>query len=87
MTTFGELARTLLSQISKHKGDSIHHVLFDTYKDTSIKANERHRRNNTDREYLFTGSDQAPRVSPAQLLKNGQFKEELAKFLMREWKK
>ena len=28
MTTFGELARTLLSQISKHKGDSIH-VLFD----------------------------------------------------------
>ena len=83
MTTFGELARTLLSQISKHNGDSIH-ALFDTYKDTSIKANERHRRNNTDREYLSTGSDQAPRVSPAQLLKNGQFKEELAKFLMRE---
>ena len=84
MPTFGDVAKIIISQAMKFRCKEIH-VLFDTYKKDSIKASERLRRQGEDAEYKITGPDQSPGVSVAKLLKNSNFKQQLAKFLMKEW--
>ena len=84
--TYGEIARTLLSSVSKQRGRSIH-VLFDTYSKSSLKYAERQRRLQEESVYVITGSEQSPRASPSMLLKNSSFKNELGRFLVEEWRK
>ena len=84
--TYGSIARSVLSQVCSTAGQEIH-VLFDTYVTDSIKGSERRLRGAEDRPFVIAGPEQTPRQSGQQLLKNGIFKEQLAIFLMEEWKK
>ena len=44
-------------------------------------------RSTTSQAFIITGPDQAQWQSGTELLKNGSFKEEFARFVMQEWKK
>ena len=85
IVNYGTLARNLLVNVcSNVRGDEIH-ILFDTYSKFSLKSQERECRGGEDREYTIDGRDQAPGQSPELLLRNGTFKNGLAKFLQQEW--
>ena len=84
ITSYGNLARTLLSYVCGSGGSEIH-LLFDTYHPMSLKESERKLRGADDRPYLITGPEQAPRQGCQKLLQNGIFKDQLAKFLLKEW--
>ena len=78
----------MLSFICKqYEGVGEIHVCFDIYSETSLKFNERQRRGGIETEFLITGPDQAPKQPNEALLKNGSFKNELGKFLLKEWQK
>ena len=55
--------------------------------ENSIKDSERKQRGAVDTAYTITGPDQKIRQSGKTLLTNGTFKNELAKFLLKEWGK
>lgn len=61
-------------------------VLTSMWK-TPSKNCERKLRGAVDSAYAITGPDQTIRQSGKKLLTNGVFKNELAKFILREWKK
>jgi len=84
ISTYGNLARSLLASVCGHRGNEIH-VLFDTYCPTSLKSSERKLRGAEDHPFLITGPQQSPRQSCQKLLQNGLFKEQLAVFLLKEW--
>ena len=83
--SYGAIARELLIKICSFPGNQIH-VLFDKYINPSLKDNERKLRgaDNITR-FTITGPEQIPRQRGSQLLTNGNFKDELAKFLLVEW--
>ena len=58
------------------------------YQSPSIKDAERNlRRSSTPQVFTITGPDQAQRQSGTELLTNGSFKEEFARFIMEQWGK
>lgn len=52
ITTYENLARSLLDSVCKHPGNEIH-VLFDTYRPMSLKASERKLRGAEERPYVI----------------------------------
>ena len=88
ISSYGNVARGLLSHIRKHFGMANEiHVLFDRYIPHSLKGSERVLRGAQDHPFVIAGSEQRPKQRCKTLLQNGMFKEELAKFLMKEWQK
>ena len=73
-------------KVCSFRGDLIQ---LDKYKSPSIKASERKLRRSGRNYHTFaiTGPDQAHRQSVTELLKNGAFMDEFARFPMDEWKK
>ena len=86
ISSYGDVARKLLGVVCSNIGTEIH-VLFDKYVPSSVKDGERRHRGADDQPFLIIGSEQAPRQSCTKLLRNGIFKDQLAKFLMTEWQK
>ena len=84
ITTYGSLARSLLTHVCRSLGYEIH-ILFDTYQASSLKESERNLRGADDRQIVISGPEQSPKQSCEKLLKNGVFKDELAKFFLKEW--
>lgn len=86
--SYGTMARQILSRVCSSVGRQIH-VLFDVYKNDSLKESERILRGNecSTTNYSISGPDQKPRQSGQQLAKNCSFKNEFAKFLQSEWQK
>lgn len=85
-TSYGAIARTILSTVCTGGGDEIH-VCLDKYVENSVKDSERKLRGAEDSVYTITGPNQTMRHKGAKLLKNGIFKNELGKFLLKEWGK
>ena len=86
ITSYGNLARTLLSHVCASLGNEVH-VLFDTYKPMSLKVSERNLRGADDHPFVIAGPEQAPRQNCQKLLGNGIFKDQLAIYLIKEWQK
>ena len=84
--SYASIARTMLSLICSGKAQEVH-VCFDTYVENSIKGSERQQRGAVDTAYKITGPDQKIRQNGKNLLTNGTFKNELAKFFLVEWRK
>ena len=63
------------------------HLLFDTYREDSLKLNERRRRGEADCDYLIATPEQNPKQPFEKLLKSSKFKQALTKFLQDEWQK
>ena len=63
------------------------HICFDKYVEHSIKSSERQLRGASHALYVITGPDQTIRQTGQKLLTNCTFKNELAKFLVKEWGK
>ncbi|XP_068212466.1 uncharacterized protein [Palaemon carinicauda] len=84
--SFGSVARTILSTVCKGNGDEVH-ICLDKYLQNSIKDSERILRGAVDLNYNITGADQKMRQRGDKLLSNSTFKNELGKFLLREWQK
>lgn len=85
--SFASIARTMLSVICSGSGASEAHVCLDKYVKNSIKDSERQLRGSVDSVYVITGPEQTIRQSGKKLLNNGVFKDELAKFVLKEWGK
>ena len=81
---YGAMARAFLERICAHHGNEIH-VLFDVYKENTIKANERQLRGSQNHTYIIAGPEQTPNQSKTELVQNSSFKQEFAKFLLQEW--
>jgi len=86
ITSLGNLARSLLLNVCSCAGLEIH-VLFDKYQPASLKESERRLRGAKDEPFVISGSEQKPKQRCHQLLQNGIFKDQLAKFLLGEWQK
>ena len=84
--SYASIARTMLSVVCSGRAHEVH-VCFDKYEQNSIKDSERKLRGAVDSIYTITGPDQIIRQSGKKLLTNGAFKNELAKFLFKEWRK
>ena len=84
--SYASIARTMLSVVCSGRAHEVH-VCFDKYEQNSIKDSERKLRGAVDSIYTITGPDQIIRQSGKKLLTNGAFKNELAKFLLKEWRK
>ena len=84
--SYASIARRLLSAACSENASEIH-VCLDKYISNSIKGCERQLRGAVDENYNITGPEQAIRQSGKKLLDNGNFKNELARFLLREWGK
>ncbi|KAK4318061.1 hypothetical protein Pmani_010908 [Petrolisthes manimaculis] len=88
-TTFGSIARTVLSTVCNGSGSEVY-VCLDKYIENSIKDSERQLRGTVNTVYsLYTisGPDQSVRQKGQTLLSSSSFKNELGKFLLREWQK
>ena len=75
-----------LKTVCRERGQNLH-VVFDTYSDEDLKAQERQMRGASQEVFKITGRDQAPRKPSDTLMKNTSFKNELSKFLMMEWQR
>ena len=84
--TYGGLARSILMQCVKSEAKFIH-VVFDDYRQPSIKETERDLRGTDNRTFVITGPEQ--RRVPRDLkdsLTSRSFKRQLPLFLATEWK-
>ena len=59
ITSYGNLARNLLSYVCENQGNEIH-VLFDTYQLISLKNNERQLHGAEDYPFIISGPEQGP---------------------------
>jgi len=84
--SYASIARTMLSVMCYGRAREVH-VCLDKYVENSIKDSERKLRGAVDSAYNITGPEQTIRQSGPKLLTNGIFKNELAKFLLKEWGK
>jgi len=66
---FGNHVRELLVYVCRNPGDKIH-VLFDTYRPTSLKQSERKLRGADDQPFVIAGPEQAPKQGCQKLLQN-----------------
>ena len=85
-TSYGSVARKILSAVCTGTAKEIH-ICLDKYIENSLKDSERKRRGAVDSLYVIAGPEQTIRQNAQQLLQNGIFKNELGKFLLREWEK
>ena len=83
-STFGGIARVLLSKLVAEDGDIIHYVV-DKWIRPSIKDGERDNRNATDVSYQILGADQKRPTNWRDALKSSSFKIALNQFLIRSW--
>lgn len=84
--TYGSIATTVLSTVCSGSGMEVH-VCLDKYIENSIKDSERQLRGTVDTVYTISGPDQTVRQRGQNLLNSSSFKNELGKFLLREWQK
>ena len=84
ISSYESLARSLLGQVCRNNAQTVH-VLFDKYRECSLKSNERDARGSVHKKFVITGSEQSPKLGCQKLLRIPSFKEELAKFLLKEW--
>ena len=80
------VSRTILSLVCSVRGSEVH-LCLDKYIENSIKDSERKMRGAVDMQFTITGPEQILMQSGQKLLKNGIFKNEIAKFLLKEWAK
>jgi len=59
--------------------------VFETYEEPSIKDLEHNRREKEDAVYVITGPDQVRPKDISKALKSPSFKQQLPRFLMKEW--
>ena len=85
-TSYGSVARSILSKVCSGFADEVH-VCLDKYVPNSIKDSERKLRGAKDSAYSIIGAEQTLRQKGETLLKNGTFKDELGRFLIKEWGK
>ena len=84
--SYASIARMLLSVVCTGKGSEVH-VCFDKYLENSIKGSESELHGAVNTVYKISGPEQTIRQSGEKLIKNGSFKDELARFLLKEWGK
>lgn len=84
--TYGSIATTVLSTVCSGSGMEVH-VCLDKYIENSIKDSERQLRGTVNTVYTISGPDQTVRQRGQNLLNSSSFKNELGKFLLREWQK
>jgi hypothetical protein len=84
--SYASVARKMLSMVCSGNTSEVH-VCFDKYVANSIKDSERKLREAQDSPYTITGPDQTMRQSGKKLMKNGIFKNEISKFVLKEWAK
>lgn len=84
--SYASIARNVLSVVCSGAATEVH-VCLDKYLENSIKDSERHLRGANDSAYVITGPEQNIRQTGQKLLSNGIFKNELSKFLLKEWSK
>ena len=83
-STFGQVAKVILSNIMKAKGNVIHFI-FDKWISPSIKDNERNDRASVNTSFQVTGSSQKRPSNWLEAMKNTSFKILLDKFLVEYW--
>ena len=83
-STFGQVAKVILSNIMKAKGNVIHFI-FDKWISPSIKDNERNDRASVNTSFQVTGSSQKRPSNWLEAMKNTSFKISLNKFLVEYW--
>lgn len=86
ITSYGNLARSLLAHVCTTNSGKEIHVLFDTYHSMSLKESERRLRGANDCPFVIAGPEQAPKQNCQKLLQNGIFKDQLAQFMLKEWR-
>ena len=82
--SFRSIARTMLSVVLS-SGCQETHICLDKYVTNSIKDSERRLREACDTIFVITGPEQRIRQTGQKLLANSVFKNEFAKFLIKEW--
>ena len=83
-STFGGVARAILSKVMNHNGSVIHYVT-DKWLSPSIKDSERVGRNSSDQTYEIKGPNQKRPTKWMDALKNPNFKIALNKYLIDAW--
>ena len=83
-STFGQVAKVILSNIKKAKGNVIHFI-FDKWISLSIKDSERNNRASVTTSFQVTGSSQKRLSNWLEAMKNTSFKISLNKFLVEYW--
>ena len=84
--SYGSIARRIMSMICSGQGAEVH-ICLDKYVENSIKDSERKLRGAEDATYTITGAEQTIRQKGENLLSNGMLKNELGRFLLKEWEK
>ena len=84
---YSTLARNLLTFVCKNFDGQEIHVLFDTYKEESLKVTERKRRGEVESHYIIATPEQNLKQSYDKLLRSSSFRQALIKFLQDEWQK
>lgn len=88
-STYGKIVQDIFVTICQAKGKSVH-LLMDRYKTPSIKDVERMNRGaefNEGRGFVITGPEQKQQKKGRELLRNSEFKEALAQFVLEEAQK
>ena len=83
---FGGIARVMLVKMVSNCKKRIN-VVFDTYRQPSIKEAERIRRGTEKRDFVITGPEQLRPTNFQEGLKSQSLKSRLPKFLAQEWAK
>ena len=83
-STFGQVAKVILSNIMKAKGNVIHFI-FDKWINPSIKDSERNDRVSVTTSFQITGSSHKRPSNWLEAMKNTSFKILLTKFLVEDW--
>ena len=83
-STFGQVAKVILSNIMKAKGNVIHFI-FDKWISPSIKDSERNDCASINTSCQVTGSSQKRPSDWLEAMKNTSFKISLNKFLVEYW--
>ncbi|KAJ8046447.1 hypothetical protein HOLleu_05119 [Holothuria leucospilota] len=85
-TSFASISRKILLAVCSNKAREVH-LCLDKYGKKSIKDSERRMRSAVDCAYVITGPEQTIKQNGKNLLNNGVFKNEVSKFLLKEWRK
>ena len=84
--TYDGHSRYLLHVVLSHPSKRID-ILFDTYEEPTIKGNERERRVAEETVYNITGAEQIRSRNLEKALKSVSFKQQLPRFLVKDWAK
>ena len=84
-STFGQVAKVILSNIMKAKGNVIHFIFDKWISPSSIKDSERNDHASENTSFQVTGSSQKRPSNWLEAMKNTSFKISLNKFLVEYW--